>query len=193
MNDLFDIYAETIRVLEEKTQALVTEYQPYMQCRKGCSGCCVDGFKIRYVEAVDLLKGFAELPTETAAQVLKQIHDPTAEEKVRCPFLVDGGCSVYATRPSLCRAFGLIVQLKDKLGSCELNFQDFPDDVSMKALDLKPYYEVLDDLSERLWAGHPLDESSEVPRLSIRNYLLRLLTPQAEASETVELSELAQR
>jgi Fe-S-cluster containining protein len=188
MTTLFDTYADVMTTLDQTTAELATEYQAQMQCRAGCFGCCIDGFRIRYIEAVEILKGFAQLPPEQAAQVIAQLQGPSTG---RCPMLVEGQCSVYANRPALCRAFGLIVQVQDSYGSCSLNFQEVESLSSLKALNLSPYYEVIEELSQRLWEAQPLPnlpatvdgstEPGKAPRLSIRRYLSSLLSLQAQA------------
>lgn len=197
MADIFEVYHETLQTLDQTVSELFDDYRPYTQCKKGCSGCCINGFKIRYVEAVGLLQGFINLSPDTAVKVLEQIHQPNPMTEGHCPFLVNGGCSVYDNRPALCRAFGLIVKLKEKLGCCSLNFQDMPESVPLKALDLAPYYEVLDELSQRLWEDKPLasesavvQETSEVPVYSIRQYMQKLFTESVEENQTPAIQSL---
>lgn len=204
METLLDSYRDMIATLDATVASLVEEYQSDMACKLGCSGCCIDGFKIRYVEALSVLKGFCDLPPNMAQIVLERLDNPTEEtssEAYRevtqpqrdliartpatqlagkpitpCPLLnTAGACSIYEDRPALCRAFGLILKANKTLGCCSLNFQDREDPTGLKALDLAPYYQLLDHLSQRLWDAHPLSADTEPPRLSIRTYLKALL------------------
>jgi Fe-S-cluster containining protein len=186
MIDLMDTYTQVLNTLDQTTQPLVEQYREHMQCRQGCSGCCVDGFKVRYIEALSILNAFATMPPHTANQVLQQLSSPPTQGLAKCPLLVDGACAVYENRPALCRAFGLVVQLQETLGSCHLNFQEFPADQPLYTLDLKPYYEVLDDLSQHAWEQAPAwtttDEDNTPPALSLRDYLRQFLTTAAPLS-----------
>jgi Fe-S-cluster containining protein len=177
--DLFELYEHTLNSLDGQVETLQDEYSPMMQCRIGCTGCCIDGFKIRLVEALYLLKGFASVSPQVAEDILKRLHDSTDENTGKCPLLINGACSLYEQRPALCRAFGLIVKLDDTMGTCELNFNNPPKGIRLKALDLKPYYDLLDELSERLWEASPmpgLSTEASPPHCSIRTFFEKFLT-----------------
>lgn len=164
--------------LDETLARLNVQNAPQLACKPACAGCCIDGFRIRYAEAVELLRGFAELPPETASQLIQNLTNaPTGQ----CPLLIENTCSLYTSRPSLCRAFGQIIRLGDKLATCELNFQGLTAEDSPETLDLQPYYAALDTISTELWAGMPasmrgsLPASAEPPLLSMRHWFSALL------------------
>jgi uncharacterized protein len=182
--DVFEIFEYTIEKLDGQTRALQAEYREHMQCRVGCSACCQDGFRIRYVEALHLLKGFIQASPETAQAILENLTNPTEENRQKCPMLVNGACGVYANRPSLCRAYGLMLQLKENISTCKLNFTELPEKQAMKVLDIAPYYVLLDDLSDRIWDQSPRAEVStdaEAPNLSIRQFFEKFLGIQPES------------
>ncbi|MBX2861638.1 MAG: YkgJ family cysteine cluster protein [Vampirovibrio sp.] len=151
---LFDYHQQTLTTLDKQSAELHEANADEINCKKGCSSCCIDGFKIRYIEAAWLLNGFAQLPPAIAQQIMQQVQaKPDAIGK--CPLLIDDACSLYQHRPALCRAYGVLVKVNDQVSTCDLNFNDAPDTDSLPdtypVLDLHAYYEVLDDLSDRLW------------------------------------------
>ncbi len=177
--DVFELVGETLRKLDSQVHALQQEQQQYLQCRKGCSGCCMDGFKIRYVEAMNLLRGFIAAPPEIAQAVIENLQTPSEESRRQCPLLVNGACALYAHRPALCRAYGLMIQLKENYSTCPLNFKDLANGTPVKVFDLAPYYILLDDLSERLWQAAPntrLSHDAEPPNWSIRQFFEAFLS-----------------
>jgi Fe-S-cluster containining protein len=149
--ELTDATRKTLSLLDELAEPLQAEYRPWMACQKGCSGCCMDGFKIRYAEALLLFQGFLTLPPEEQALVLNQVNASSESRQGKCPLLVDGACSLYAWRPALCRAYGLLVKLNDNISSCSLNFQDIPREVGLKTFDIGLFYDTLHELSVYLW------------------------------------------
>ncbi|MDX2084235.1 MAG: YkgJ family cysteine cluster protein [Candidatus Melainabacteria bacterium] len=181
------LFTQTLEALDRQTHTLQTLYREHLQCRRGCSRCCETAtFRIRYIEALYLLKALTELPPESAQQVLFQLNTPLAGTEQHCPFLLEGACSVYEHRPAICRAYGLPVRLGKDVGICELNFQQEPPPAEgLQVLELAPFYEVLNELSQQFWQQQPLSavsaastaraEEAEAPLLSIRVYLQRLL------------------
>jgi hypothetical protein len=68
-----------------------------LACRRGCSGCCVDGLTVFAVEAERIRERHAALLANGRP------HPPGA-----CAFLDDAGaCRIYADRPYVCRTQGL--------------------------------------------------------------------------------------
>lgn len=178
--DAFALYQYALDKLDAQTHALQAEYRDHLQCRKGCSGCCMDGFRIRYVEALYLLKGFVQAEPQTAQAILNNLNQSGPQQQGKCPLLIDGACALYNHRPSLCRAYGLMLQLKDNVSTCTLNFTRLPQGQAVKVLDIVPYYVLLDDLSERLWQQAPRPEVAEgdadrPPNRSIRSFFERFL------------------
>lgn len=67
-----------------------------LACGAGCTDCCVEGLRLRPVEAAYLAEGVA------AGARPRQPGPATS-----CPLLLDGRCLAYAHRPALCRTHGL--------------------------------------------------------------------------------------
>jgi Fe-S-cluster containining protein len=73
------------------------------ECPPGCDRCCRIAFTLFPVEAYHLREAFLRLPDTTAEGVRRRAaEDPEGQ----CPFLEDGRCTVYASRPVLCRTHG---------------------------------------------------------------------------------------
>ncbi len=88
-----------------------------LQCRKGCSECCIE-FSVFPLEAVVLI-------SHMKGPVIDTITPPQ-----RCVFLQQDCCSTYEARPILCRTQGIpIGYLKDEessieVSACPVNFQE---------------------------------------------------------------------
>lgn len=171
---LFDAFESARQTLDKNVGQLYEQYGSMMECRKGCNQCCIDNFNIRYIEAVIVLMAVTSLPPETVSPILANLQDPN---RTQCPLLIDGGCSIYESRPFMCRAFGLVLKHGERYGACELNKEQFQALPSVNVLDMPPYYDVLDTLSNRLWAASPMQSlppSDEAPKHSIKHWLLAL-------------------
>jgi uncharacterized protein len=106
------------RAIDAATAPLEARHAERLQCREGCSACCVDDLEIFEVEAERIRRHCGE--------VLDSEPHPIGG----CAFLDGvGACRVYAHRPYVCRTQGLplrwheerageIVELRD---ICPLN------------------------------------------------------------------------
>lgn len=102
-----------------------------LACRSGCTWCCHFSVDVRAVEAFSILD-FVErsLPDEEKARIYSEIRTNGAalmgmdemermRRNVKCPFLSQGRCSIYAARPQTCRNY----HATDVAG-CEASYQD---------------------------------------------------------------------
>ncbi len=81
-----------------------------LQCKRGCSGCCVDDVTVFAVEAERIRMHHAQLLSVGAP------HPEGA-----CAFLdADGACRIYADRPYVCRTQGLPLRWIDAEREVEL-------------------------------------------------------------------------
>lgn len=109
------------------------QQKPYICCKAGCSYCCEKGqYPMTEIELAYLMLGFKLLPYELQIQVrdnfeaLKQDYanykklleeNPEQEPYMyKCPFLIDGKCSVYDFRAIICRTHGLLFFVEEKDG-----------------------------------------------------------------------------
>ena len=106
MGELHAIYSE----LDHLTRALADTHARRLQCRRGCTRCCVDDLTVFQVEGENIRHLHGEL-LETAAP-----HEPGA-----CAFLDrDGSCRIYESRPYVCRTQGLPLRWIDELEDGEM-------------------------------------------------------------------------
>lgn len=120
----------------------IQKYGDKIQCRKGCSQCCSQIFRITQTDAAIMKIHLIELPQETKDllkkkseaynfKIKKNFNSPDeyyTEPKIPCPALdVNGACMIYEARPIICRRFGPPVydyKNPEKLFACELNFRN---------------------------------------------------------------------
>lgn len=80
-----------------------------LQCRRGCTDCCVDDLTVFEVEA--------ERIREKCADVLQESPHPAGA----CAFLdAEGACRIYAHRPYVCRTQGLPLRWIDDEAGAEM-------------------------------------------------------------------------
>ena len=109
-------YEYFLAVLSSNINEIFEEQKEYICCANGCCGCCSQGmYPYSELEFKYLKRGFDSLPEETKAQVIKNAKETSKEYKgkhfmYRCPFLINGSCSVYLYRGLICRTFGLITE-----------------------------------------------------------------------------------
>lgn len=88
-----------------------------LACRAGCSWCCYFSVDVRAVEVFEILDYIErEWTAEQKARTFSEIRANSASmagldelqrmtRNLKCPFLWDGRCSVYAVRPQTCRNY----------------------------------------------------------------------------------------
>lgn len=112
-----------------------------LACKTGCSWCCHFSIDVRPVEALNIVDFvLRELPEADRQRIRSEAESNSAQlaplneiermqRNVKCPFLSDGCCSIYAARPQTCRNY----HATDAEG-CRRSFER-PDD-----LDIAPDY-----------------------------------------------------
>ncbi|HEY8120080.1 MAG TPA: YkgJ family cysteine cluster protein [Myxococcota bacterium] len=96
--------------VDARASQLAALHGARLQCRRGCSACCVDGITVFAVEAERIRAQHAELLARGAP------HSSGA-----CAFLdAEGACRVYADRPYVCRTQGLPLRWLDEERAAEL-------------------------------------------------------------------------
>lgn len=90
-------------------------HKEHITCSAGCHQCCMD-FSIFPVEIYSILQ-------ETDGRKININHEVSEGE---CVFLIEGLCSIYESRPMICRTHGLPLLFMGEdewqLSYCELNF-----------------------------------------------------------------------
>lgn len=115
--------------IDAAAKALAKTHARRMQCRRGCSACCLDDLTVTQVEAERVRRAHSQLLRDG------QPHPPGA-----CAFLDGAGaCRIYDDRPYVCRSQGLPLrvvfeneagEIEERRDICPLNLDGGP------ALDL---------------------------------------------------------
>ena len=137
--------------------------QEEFSCKLGCDQCCHVDLSISAIEATAISDWFDQLDQDIKKD-LKEIWqneqsmgNDLAGNLVRpCVFLYEGKCSIYETRPIICRSHGLPLLRsengKNFLDCCSLNFQNrTPPKEDM--LDLERLNLILSTLNETYFKG----------------------------------------
>ena len=110
--------------VDTRTSELAARHKERLQCKRGCSGCCLDEITVFEVEAQVLRDKYPDL-----------LLSGTPRAAGACAFLdAEGGCRVYADRPYVCRTHGLPMAWVEERGEefvelrdiCPLNEQGQP-------------------------------------------------------------------
>jgi uncharacterized protein len=117
-------YFKIRKTIDSVSKKLALNHASHLQCKKGCDMCCMD-YSILPVEFFSIL------------HELKQKHFLIAEKEAgdekqdgNCIFLKNNACTIYESRPVICRTHGLpLLYTNDdyewELSTCELNFKNF--------------------------------------------------------------------
>jgi uncharacterized protein len=121
-----DLYHQLIADVDDLTSQLQERYKTHLQCGAGCSGCCHHHLSVFAVEATVLQAAIHALSSATRERLQQQAAEVEAKEArgepVACPLLVDNLCSVYESRPLICRTQGLPLLYEADDGAQEIDF-----------------------------------------------------------------------
>ncbi len=119
-------YQKLINEVNRLTSKLSERYRPHLQCQSGCSGCCHHHLSVFPVEAATIQSAIQNLSNETKTiiklQAQKTIQQESRGEPVACPLLIDDQCSIYNSRPIICRTQGLPLLYEAEDGNLEVDF-----------------------------------------------------------------------
>jgi uncharacterized protein len=108
------------------TAKLQARYSKHLVCRAGCAGCCRHHLSVFAVEAEEARAAIETLPAPIRARVEEQAREVIKREArgepVACPLLVDDRCSIYESRPLICRTQGLPLLMEAEDGGQEVDF-----------------------------------------------------------------------
>ncbi len=100
--------------VDEKAGSLHRQHSDRLQCRRGCSACCVDDITVFEVEADRIRWHWAEFLASAAPH-------PDG----MCAFLDgEGACRVYAHRPYVCRTQGLPLRWLEERDGATVELRD---------------------------------------------------------------------
>ncbi len=122
-----DNYFQLRNTIDKQIKKLEVKHKKHLSCKSGCDLCCMD-YNIFPVEFYSILK---ELKNE------KLNVQPGNKEKAEnggCIFLKNHTCSIYHSRPIICRTHGLPLLYTNnddewELSTCELNFTQYDFDL----------------------------------------------------------------
>ncbi len=166
---VFQKYRKLTGQIDKASQQLEKLHRPHMECRKGCSACCMD-YKIFPIEFYSIL----EKITEQAIRINAEAADGD------CVFLVDHACAIYEWRPIICRTHGLpLLYTNDEgeweLSACELNFTEFDEEFHTdNTFPQDKYNSRLFMLNKELVALPEFSEYGEFDLLGIRELIDRM-------------------
>lgn len=112
---------------------------PHTVCRKGCAHCCNIAVAMSDLEARVIGAEIGRMPRKIAG-----VSSATKAERTQftlshfgepCPFLVNGACSIYASRPLSCR---LHFNIGDSPFFCSTNIA--PEDSIVPNMDLTMFW-----------------------------------------------------
>jgi Fe-S-cluster containining protein len=123
-------YRKIVAAVEAEFERNRSLHGARIRCGPGCTECCHHVFAITRFEADEVARGVAALPAgqrrELEMRAARYIEDGLVRgERLPCPALQEGRCSIYEHRPLLCRKFGMPLYNPDKpegILACELNF-----------------------------------------------------------------------
>ena len=102
-------------------ESLEKVHSKHLNCKKGCDLCCM----AISVFPVEFYAIQAELDLESLSGL------PVPKDEDQCRFLVDHSCTIYDSRPVICRTHGLPLLYMGmdsdeyELSLCELNFTEY--------------------------------------------------------------------
>lgn len=150
-----DAYRQLIEQVDGLTARLSARYACHLVCQAGCSGCCHHHLSVFAVEAEVIREAVLVLPDDVRTIVERQAREVVEREAnheaVACPLLVNDRCSIYESRPVICRTQGLplLIEAEDgeqEVDFCPLNFTAPEAVEDLEAKHLVP----LDDLNLKL-------------------------------------------
>src|SRR5262249_40745338 len=119
-------YRQFIEQVDRLTARLASRYARHLACRAGCSGCCHHHLSVFNVEAAAVREAIEALPEETRAVIERPAREVIARESnhepVACPLLMNDRCSIYESRPLICRTQGLPLLIEAEDGEAEVDF-----------------------------------------------------------------------
>lgn len=135
-------YFNITNLIQQEFERNINKYGDKIKCRKGCSQCCSQIFRITQLDA-EIIKDYLNKTSigeknqllEKASDYIFKLRQEIQNEneyhkviKLPCPALDgNGACMIYEARPVICRKFGPPVydyKNPGNLFACELNFSN---------------------------------------------------------------------
>lgn len=117
-------YAALCRKADRLFSSIRQSYHGVLQCRDGCCRCCTLS-SVLAIEAFVLAGAIRNLDTGKRERISAQAKQ---QDLATCPLLLDDLCTVYASRPLICRTHGAPLAYIDyvaetvEISACPVNF-----------------------------------------------------------------------
>ncbi len=136
-------YKKLLTDVELLTKVLQKHFAKQITCHLGCTSCCYQQLSLFQVEADFISKAVKKLTPETQKKLLlaAQAIETQTNTSEACPMLDGLACSIYESRPIICRTHGFPITFKDdesqelSLDVCPLNFSEEGDAVELNLTD----------------------------------------------------------
>jgi len=119
-------YKKFIEHVDQLSSKIQTRYSKHLNCRAGCAGCCHHHLSVFAVEAEETRAAIEALPIPIRSRVEERAREVIKREAqgapVACPLLIDNRCSIYESRPLICRTQGLPLLIEAEDGEQEVDF-----------------------------------------------------------------------
>ena len=115
-------YQQLITEVNDLTARLNERYRAHLQCQSGCSGCCHHHLSVFPVEAANIKSAIQDLPQILQERIYQQAISIVEHNTEICPLLVNDKCSIYDSRPIICRTQGLPLLYEAEDGNQEVDF-----------------------------------------------------------------------
>lgn len=126
MTGLKQKFYDITTLIQQEFERNIELYGEKIQCKKGCSKCCSQIFRITKLDGWIICEHIKTLPEPGRKQIQQKAKDYVLGTP--CPALNEHGeCVIYEARPVICRRFGMpIFDYKNpgNIHACELNFKD---------------------------------------------------------------------
>lgn len=106
-------YIKFLKIVDEDLKKIFDYQKEYLCCKEGCAHCCKRGdFPLTELEFKYLMSGYNKLDSNLKNLIQENISSLKNADRDNyiCPFLINEKCSVYAYRPIVCRAFGVLTE-----------------------------------------------------------------------------------
>lgn len=120
--DFLSSYYQLREQIDKRTVEISEIHNKHLNCKKGCDSCC---------EAISVFPlEFAAIKKELQLEGRKLPYRRFNKFRKSCMFLINGACSIYNSRPIICRTQGLPLMYQNINGQdyevsyCQLNFKD---------------------------------------------------------------------
>ncbi len=120
--NLIEAYFELRKAIDVARARLEKQYKNQMACKKGCSMCC-ESLRLFPLELAAISHELGETRLSLPGKKIRL--NPKA-----CRYLVNDACTIYASRPIICRTQGLPLLYENRQGTgfefstCRLNFKE---------------------------------------------------------------------